>query len=274
MDIFAEHGVAGIVGLLFNALFGDDAIVGLDGVNVGAVNPETHTPVGGWIIHNYRQLYIQVAYIVACMAYSFVVSAIIAYAINYIPGLHLRATEEAELLGMDDDQLGEFAYDFVEVRRDYLAWTPQSIHPNNHPHHVVRSELYGSQAHSAMASRPVQNGVISPSHSTDDIPKDGVSSDNSQTHSGSASRQHSPERRSRLITRVFHPRRGLVAPINFPEIPPPPPLPPAAAHVTQHHGSGEMLTSGVPPPPHAVTSSAAEGHADGRDDLNEKIEPA
>lgn len=25
---------------------------------------------------------------------------------------------------MDDDQLGEFAYDYVEVRRDYLAWTP------------------------------------------------------------------------------------------------------------------------------------------------------
>lgn len=26
---------------------------------------------------------------------------------------------------MDDDQLGEFAYDYVEVRRDYLAWTPE-----------------------------------------------------------------------------------------------------------------------------------------------------
>ena len=51
-------------------------------------------------------------------------SAILAFAIDKIPGLKLRASEEAELLGMDDDQLGEFAYDYVEVRRDYLAWTP------------------------------------------------------------------------------------------------------------------------------------------------------
>jgi len=30
---------------------------------------------------------------------------------------------------MDDDQLGEFAYDYVEVRRDYLAWTPGTAAP-------------------------------------------------------------------------------------------------------------------------------------------------
>ena len=41
------------------------------------------------------------------------------------PGLKLKASEEAELLGMHDDQLGEFAYDYVEVRRDYLAWAPE-----------------------------------------------------------------------------------------------------------------------------------------------------
>lgn len=117
MDVMAEHGIAGIVGLIFNALFGAGYIIGLDGVNTGVIT-------GGWIDGNYKQLYIQVAYIVAATSYSFVMSAIIAYAINAIPGLHLRASEEAELLGMDDDQLGEFAYDYVEVRRDYLAWTP------------------------------------------------------------------------------------------------------------------------------------------------------
>ena len=52
-------------------------------------------------------------------------SAGIAALINFVPGLKLRASEEAELLGLDDDQLGEFAYDYVEVRRDYLAWTPE-----------------------------------------------------------------------------------------------------------------------------------------------------
>jgi ammonium transporter, Amt family len=131
MDVFAEHGVAGMVGLMFNALFGADYVVGLDGVTTGATNPTTGTFIGGWVIGNYRQFYIQLAYVVACTGYAFVMSALIAYVINYIPGLHLRASEEAELLGMDDDQLGEFAYDYVEVRRDYLAWTPHNLQPSD-----------------------------------------------------------------------------------------------------------------------------------------------
>jgi hypothetical protein len=118
MDNLAEHGIAGMVGLLFNGLFAADYIIGLDGVSTGLIN-------GGWLNHNWKQPYIQFAYIVACTAYSFVVSAAIAWLINFVPGLKLRASEEAELLGMDDDQLGEFAYDYVEVRRDYLAWTPE-----------------------------------------------------------------------------------------------------------------------------------------------------
>jgi len=117
MDNLAEHGIAGMVGLLFNGFFAADYIIGLDGVSTGLIN-------GGWINHNWKQLYIQLAYIIACTAYSFIVSAGIAFLINLVPGLNLRASEEAELLGMDDDQLGEFAYDYVEVRRDYLAWTP------------------------------------------------------------------------------------------------------------------------------------------------------
>lgn len=143
MDVLAEHGVAGVIGLIFNAFFADDAIVGLDGVNTG-------TGVGGWVIHNWKQLYIQIAYIVATAAYSFVMSAIIAYAINAIPGLNLRASEEAELLGMDDDQLGEFAYDYVEVRRDYLAWTPQKHDQLEDGHEIPAAERYGIGEHSEM----------------------------------------------------------------------------------------------------------------------------
>jgi Amt family ammonium transporter len=150
MDVFAEHGVAGIIGLIFNALFASDAIIGLDGVNVGLENSTTGTKQGGWIIHNYRQLYIQIAYIVAASGYAFVMSALIAYAINLTPGLKLRASEEAELLGMDDDQLGEFAYDYVEVRRDYLAWTPQKAAQLADGHEIPHADRYGIGAHSEM----------------------------------------------------------------------------------------------------------------------------
>lgn len=122
MDVFAEHGVAGILGLLANALFGATYIIGLDGVNTGIIT-------GGWIDHNWRQLYVQIAYICAATGWSFAISWLLATGVNLIPGLHLRASEEAELLGMDDDQLGEFAYDYVEVRRDYLAWQPTTDTP-------------------------------------------------------------------------------------------------------------------------------------------------
>lgn len=122
--MFAEHGIGGMLGLLANGVFAASYIIGLDGVNA---DPKLYP--GGWIKHNYKQLYKQFAYIVAVSVYAFVVSALVAWAINLIPGLHLRASEEAELLGMDDDQLGEFAYDYVEVRRDYLAWTPATADP-------------------------------------------------------------------------------------------------------------------------------------------------
>lgn len=143
MDVFAEHGVAGMVGLFFNAIFAASYIIGLDGVNVGNIN-------GGWIEHNWKQMYIQIAYILAATGWSFVVSAIIAFIINKIPGLHLRASEEAELLGMDDDQLGEFAYDYVEVRRDYLAWTPAKDQPEQDNHQIPQGERHGIPAHSQM----------------------------------------------------------------------------------------------------------------------------
>lgn len=157
MDVFAEHGLAGMIGLMFNALLGVDYVVGLDGVNTGASNPTTGTGLGGWPIGNYRQFYIQLAYIVACTAYSFVVSALLAYIVNYIPGLKLRASDEAELLGMDDDQLGEFAYDYVEVRRDYLAWTPATQDGTGVDPEMPQEDRHGIAQHSQMLKKEGDN---------------------------------------------------------------------------------------------------------------------
>jgi Amt family ammonium transporter len=143
LDVLAEHGIAGILGLLANAIFGDSSIIGLDGVN------GNYAYKGGFVKHNWKQLYIQFTYICACAAYAFIMSAIIAFVINFIPGLHLRASEEAELLGMDDDQLGEFAYDYVEVRRDYLAWTPATAEPGASGD-IPQGERHGIPQHSEM----------------------------------------------------------------------------------------------------------------------------
>lgn len=37
---------------------------------------------------------------------------------HYIPGLRLRASENAEILGIDDAEMGEFAYDYVGLDQE------------------------------------------------------------------------------------------------------------------------------------------------------------
>ncbi len=97
LDLYAEHAVGGIIGLLFNGFFAKSDIIALDGINTSVE--------GGWIDHNWKQLYKQFAYICAVCGYAFVVTAIIAKSVDMVPGLRLRASDEAEGLGMDEDQV-------------------------------------------------------------------------------------------------------------------------------------------------------------------------
>ncbi len=112
LDLFAEHALAGIIGLIFNGFFATTDVISLDNVNT--------TTLGGFLDHNYKQLYIQVAYIVACCSYVFVVTAAIAKAFCLIPGLDLRATDHAELIGIDDDQVGFLFTDGLRTAADPL----------------------------------------------------------------------------------------------------------------------------------------------------------
>ena len=122
MDIFAVHGLAGIIGLLINGLFGTNYIPSLDGVLTGSAAIQ-----GGWFTHHWVQLGYQVAYIGATCAYSFTVTMIILLIMNFIPGLRLRVSVDEERSGIDEAELGEFAFDFVEVRRDYDSWADPNL---------------------------------------------------------------------------------------------------------------------------------------------------
>lgn len=51
----------------------------------------------------------QLAAVVSGLVYSFGGTCIILYVMDFIPGLSLRATPEAERVGMDDVETGEFA---------------------------------------------------------------------------------------------------------------------------------------------------------------------
>ncbi|TRX88100.1 hypothetical protein FHL15_010998 [Xylaria flabelliformis] len=111
LDIFAVHAVGGIVGNILTAFFAADYIAHLDGTTV------IH---GGWVNQNWIQLAYQLADSAAGGVYSFGGTCIILFVINLIPGLKIRATEEAEILGIDDAEIGEFAYDYVELTREVL----------------------------------------------------------------------------------------------------------------------------------------------------------
>ncbi|EYE95334.1 ammonium permease MEP2 [Aspergillus ruber CBS 135680] len=117
LDIFAVHGIGGILGNILTAFFAADYIAHLDG----------STEIdGGWINHNYIQLGYQLADSVSGLAYSFVGSCIILFLINLVPGLGLRAPEENEVMGIDDAEIGEFAYDYVEITRDVINGVDES----------------------------------------------------------------------------------------------------------------------------------------------------
>jgi ammonium transporter, Amt family len=93
-----------------SGIFAADYIAALDGTTV--------IP-GGWINHNWIQVAHQLTDAITGFSYSFAMTCVILFVMNLTPGLSLRASEEAEIIGIDEAEIGEFAYDFVERERDY-----------------------------------------------------------------------------------------------------------------------------------------------------------
>ncbi|KAK3385285.1 ammonium transporter AmtB-like domain-containing protein [Podospora didyma] len=104
LDIFAIHGVGGYVGDLLTGLFAAQWVPALDGVSGTAYD-------GGWWDRNWRQLGLQFAGATTCAAWSFFVSCLLLFVINKIPGLHLRASEEHEIRGLDHKYLDDIDYE-------------------------------------------------------------------------------------------------------------------------------------------------------------------
>lgn len=57
---------------------------------------------------------------------------------HFIPGLRLRASEQAEILGIDDAEMGEFAYDYVGLEQEigHTIDTGLPLGGNREPQHV------------------------------------------------------------------------------------------------------------------------------------------
>lgn len=109
LDIFAVHTIGGIVGNVLTGIFAQASVAGFDGT--------TNIP-GGWLDGHWVQLGWQLADSCAGFGYSLVMTTIILWVMHFIPGLSLRSNEEAEIVGIDDYDMGEFAYDYVGLEQD------------------------------------------------------------------------------------------------------------------------------------------------------------
>ncbi len=98
LDIFAAHGIAGMVGTFLTGIFADWRVASFDG----------STPIPGGAINGHGiQIAYQLADLSSGFAWSFVVTMILLFAIDRIPGFHFRASEADEILGIDLAQIGE-----------------------------------------------------------------------------------------------------------------------------------------------------------------------
>ncbi|CAG8754362.1 6348_t:CDS:2, partial [Racocetra fulgida] len=104
LDVFAVHGVGGLVGNLLTGIFAQKSIAALDGTIIA----------GGWLDGNFIQLGYQLADSATGMGYSFVMTYIILFIMDKIPGLSLRADPESEAMGIDEAELGELAYYHID----------------------------------------------------------------------------------------------------------------------------------------------------------------
>ena len=111
LDIFASHAIGGVVGNVLTGLFAQASVAGFDAI--------ADIP-GGWLDHHYIQLGYQLADSTAGMSYSFVMTTIILWLMHYFPGgfLRMRGSEEAEIVGLDEHDMGEFAYDYVGLEQE------------------------------------------------------------------------------------------------------------------------------------------------------------
>jgi Amt family ammonium transporter len=97
LEVFKIHGIGGICGAFLTGIFATSSVSSLDGATLA---PGGIDGVGSQIAR-------QLAEIAAIASWSFTISAILLLILKYIPGLHLRVTDEAEMIGLDVDQFSD-----------------------------------------------------------------------------------------------------------------------------------------------------------------------
>jgi Amt family ammonium transporter len=94
LDVFAVHGIGGIIGVIATGIFAEKVIGGAEGLIEGSST---------LLVEN-------IILVIATMVYSLVVTLILLKALDIIPGLGLRSTESEEDLGLDVSDHGKRGY--------------------------------------------------------------------------------------------------------------------------------------------------------------------
>lgn len=92
LDVFAVHGMGGIVGNILTGIFAQKRYA--DEID------------GGWLDQNWMQVVYQIVDTLAGLIWSFVVTFLILWVMNKMPGLSLRVDIETERAGLDQGELG------------------------------------------------------------------------------------------------------------------------------------------------------------------------
>jgi len=100
LDVFAVHGVGGIMGTILVAFLGAEGVLGGGGLNTNPATDETFSVMG--------QLMVQLKSLGITIVWSAVATVIIVYITRALVGL--RVEEDAEFEGLDSAEHGETAY--------------------------------------------------------------------------------------------------------------------------------------------------------------------
>ncbi|KAM0747001.1 ammonium transporter MEPa [Meredithblackwellia eburnea MCA 4105] len=144
VDGFALHTIGGLIGSIMTGFLADSRVVDFDGYN---------SITGGWINKHYEQMGYQLAGSLSIIAYTLVVSYLILFVIDHIPGLRLRVSEESEILGVDETELGEASYDYVALHRDLEF-------PNEHADFMAGKTAASSNASHEKVNKESSGGAI------------------------------------------------------------------------------------------------------------------
>ncbi|TPX36504.1 hypothetical protein SmJEL517_g01338 [Synchytrium microbalum] len=102
-DVFAIYGLGGIWGMLMAGIFSQTSVIGLD--NSGQV--------GGWMDQHFVQVLYQFVGSMVIAAWAFAITFVSLTVLAFMPGTHLRPSDEEEYRGSDLSELGEYAYDIL-----------------------------------------------------------------------------------------------------------------------------------------------------------------